>query len=149
LWHTLILTRHHSLFQFVPIESVIRNRQLEYYKVLAACDRAGNSTSFIEFALAATHDALELTLSELAPKPVTGIDRLQTSREHFGRRSFSRKDYLELFPSLSTATASRDLKLGVDQFLLTKTGDKSQARYLFVLRIQPMRRHGDQQSHRE
>lgn len=131
LWHTLILGDYHSLFQFVPIESVIRDRQSEYYEVLAKCDRAGNSTTFIEFALDATRDSLELTLSQLNPKSVTAVDRLQTAREHFGRQSFSRKDYLDLFPKLSTATASRDLKLAVDQSLLTRTGDKSQSRYRF------------------
>ncbi len=131
LWHTLVLSRYHPLFQFVPIESVIRDRQAEYYAVLGKCNSAGNSTAFIEFALTATRDALELTLSQLATTPITGSDRLATAHEHFGNQLFSRKDYLTLFPKLSTATASRDLKGAVDQSLLIKSGEKSQTRYVF------------------
>ena len=37
---------------------MIRERQADYYKVLGACDKAGNSTAFIEFLLAALLTAL-------------------------------------------------------------------------------------------
>ncbi|MDB5344421.1 MAG: Fic family protein [Schlesneria sp.] len=131
LWHTLVLSRYHPVFEYVPIESVIRERQVEYYDVLSECDRAGNSTLFIEFSLTATRDALATTLNQLAPAPVTAADRLTTARQHFGGQSFSRKDYLALLQGLSTATASRDLKQAVDEGQLQKTGDKSLARYRF------------------
>ena len=36
----------------------IRDRQSDYYKVLAICDKAGNSTAFVEFLLAALLTAL-------------------------------------------------------------------------------------------
>jgi Fic family protein len=134
LWHTLVLSHYHPLFQFVPIESIVRDRQAEYYAVLRQCDQAGNSTAFIEFALAATHDALEQTLGQIAHEPITSTHRLENAREHFENRPFSRKDYLALFPKLSTATASRDLKQGVDNLDLVKTGDKSLARYVFSKR---------------
>jgi Fic family protein len=58
LWQTVILSQWNALFAYLPVESVIRDRQAEYYKVLAACDKAGNSTAFIEFLLAALLTAL-------------------------------------------------------------------------------------------
>lgn len=58
LWQTLILSRWNPLFAFLPVETVIRERQAEYYKVLGACDKAGNSTAFIEFLLDAILHAL-------------------------------------------------------------------------------------------
>jgi Fic family protein len=131
LWHTLVLSRYHSVFEYVPIESVIRERQVEYYDMLGECDRAGNSTRFIEFSLTVTRDALATTLNQLAPATVTAADRLTTAQQHFGAQSFSRKDYLSLLQGLSTATASRDLKQAVEQGLLRKAGDKSLARYRF------------------
>jgi len=131
LWHTLILSHYHPLFQHVPIESVIRERQKEYYSVLGKCNQAGHSTAFIEFSLAATQEALERTLSQLVPATVTSEQRLETAQEHFAKRSFSRKDYLALFPKLSTATGSRDLRQAVDEGRLARTGDKSLARYTF------------------
>jgi Fic family protein len=58
LWQTLILSRWNPLFAWLPVESVIRERQEDYYKVLATCDKAGHSTAFIEFLLAAILAAL-------------------------------------------------------------------------------------------
>lgn len=58
LWQTLILSQWNPLFAFLPVETVIRDQQAEYYKVLATCDKAGNSTAFIEFLLSALLVAL-------------------------------------------------------------------------------------------
>ncbi|GAA5118809.1 Fic family protein [Luteolibacter yonseiensis] len=58
LWQTLILSQWNPLFAFLPVESVIRDRQASYYKVLANCDKAGNSTAFIEFLLGTLKTAL-------------------------------------------------------------------------------------------
>ena len=51
LWQHVMLLRVHPLFEFVPVESVVRARQDEYYAALRTCDRAGRSTVFIEFSL--------------------------------------------------------------------------------------------------
>jgi len=56
-------------------KSVIRKRQADYYKVLAACDKAGNSNAFIEFLLAAILTAL----SELAT-PEVGLNDIAITR---------------------------------------------------------------------
>ncbi|MEI7910000.1 MAG: Fic family protein [Verrucomicrobiota bacterium] len=58
LWQTLILSRWDPLFAFLPVETVIRAQQADYYRVLGTCDKAGNSTAFIEFLLAALLTAL-------------------------------------------------------------------------------------------
>jgi Fic family protein/predicted transcriptional regulator len=65
LWQTLILSHWNPLFAFLPVEDVIRERQAEYYRVLALCDKAGNSTAFIEFLLG----ALLTALREVANRP--------------------------------------------------------------------------------
>jgi Fic family protein len=64
LWQTLILSRWNPLIAYLPVESVIRDRQQDYYTVLGICDKLGNSTAFIEFLL----DALLFALRELAEK---------------------------------------------------------------------------------
>jgi len=58
LWQTLSLSRWIPLFAFLPVETVIRNRQSDSYRVLGTCDKAGNSTAFIEFLLATVLTAL-------------------------------------------------------------------------------------------
>jgi len=68
LWQTLILSRWNPLFAYLPVETVIRDQQAAYYKVLATCDKAGNSTASIEFLL----DALLTALREVAGKESSG-----------------------------------------------------------------------------
>ena len=102
-----------------------------YYRALGASDKAGASTAFVEFSLETIRQAFEEFAGELRPEAQTGRDRLQVARGHFGDRPFSRKDYLALFRRLSTATASRDLKDGVDRAELTRSGDKSTSTYRF------------------
>ncbi|MCY2964498.1 MAG: Fic family protein [Planctomycetota bacterium] len=131
LWHTLILSRYHLLFQFVPVESVFFERRPQYFAALRESDRQGKSTTFVEFALQSTVDAVAKTLDQIALSPVTVESRINTARSHFGMNDFIRRDYLAIFPKLSTATASRDLKWGVDQGILVAIGEFSQTRYRF------------------
>ena len=129
LWHSLILSKYHPLFALAPVESVVRDRQQDYYDVLSRCDKAGNSTLFVQFALEATAAAVDAVLQSLSKQTVTAGQRIETALKTFGKQSFSRKDYLSLFPALSTATASRDLAAGLSDGLLQRTGVQSQARY--------------------
>ncbi len=128
LWHSLILRQHHPLFAQVPIESSIRNHQTDYYAVLGRCDNAGNSTEFIEFALTITLEALTATTA-LPVSKMSAPARIATARQHFGNRTFTRKDYRTLFPGLSAATASRDLQQAVMTHQFIRQGEKATARY--------------------
>ena len=53
LWQTLILSRWRPVFALIPVESVIRDRQAEYYDSLARADEQADATGFVEFMLAA------------------------------------------------------------------------------------------------
>jgi Fic family protein len=63
LWQTLILKGYSPIFEFLPIESIIKERQIEYYCALAKVDKMGNSTCFIQFMLEVILLALEQTLA--------------------------------------------------------------------------------------
>lgn len=58
LWHTLLLSKWNSAFAWLPVESIIHNRQQEYYDVINASNDAGESTVFIEFMLSAIKASL-------------------------------------------------------------------------------------------
>jgi len=47
-----------------------------------------------------------------------------------GIKSFTRKDYMNVFKDLSSATASRDLKRGVELKLFRSIGDKNKTEYI-------------------
>lgn len=58
LWHTLILSRWRPVLAWLPIESVIRERQAAYYACLNAANNQGESTVFVAFMLQVIRDAL-------------------------------------------------------------------------------------------
>ena len=68
LWQTLILSRWQPVLVYLPVETVIKARQADYYQVLAQADNAGDSTVFIEFMLHALLDALTEALAKTAEK---------------------------------------------------------------------------------
>jgi len=132
LWQHVILLNHHPLFEYVPVESAIKKHQKEYYKALEASDKAGSSEAFVEFSLKVMIEALNDYFDNLRPEPQTVDSRLELAKEHFGRKEFKRKDYLQYFKTLSTATASRDLDFGVTGKILKRMGTKAQTRYTFT-----------------
>ena len=51
LWHSVILSKWKSIFEYIPIESQIEKFQEQYYDAIAKCYVDGESTAFIEFML--------------------------------------------------------------------------------------------------
>ena len=51
LWHTLLLSKWNPAFAWLPVESIIHDRQQEYYDAINASNDAGESTVFINFML--------------------------------------------------------------------------------------------------
>ncbi len=66
LWQTLILGRWKPVFFLMPIESVIRDHQAEYYAALRRGDETGNATPFVEFLLNAILAACQQLTGEVA-----------------------------------------------------------------------------------
>jgi Fic family protein len=130
LWQTLILQEKYPVFGSLPVETIVKEKQREYYAALSKSDKAGNSTAFIEFMLGVLDVALE---EALRAQHVTlrAEDRLQLAAEFFGNKEFTRQDYMREFKDISAPTASRDLKLGVEKNLLKRSGDKRLAKYSF------------------
>lgn len=61
LWHTVILSKWKSVFEYIPLESQIEKFQDGYYDVIAKCHVEGKSTCFIEFIL----EQINLVLDEI------------------------------------------------------------------------------------
>lgn len=128
LWQTVILMRVNPVFEYLAIEQEIKKSQEDYYNVLSQCDREGLSTKFVEYML----DKIKLSLEELVGKQrdnFTDTERLKYFLDQLDSSEFTRKDYLRVFPGISTATATRDLRSGVEEGLLVREGNDRQARY--------------------
>ncbi len=128
LWQTVILMNAYPVFEFLPFETMISKTQDKYYQALTVSDKSGKSTLFIEYML----DVINKSLGELLNynnRILTDIDRL----EYFiksGLKEFTRKDYMNVFKDISSATASRDLQKGVELKYFKKVGNYNKTKYL-------------------
>jgi Fic family protein len=127
LWQTVVLLEQYPIFEYLPFETLIHQTQNEYYEALSNSDKAGKSTIFIEYMLSVIHDSLSELLSNTRPL-LTAEDRLQYFIS-LNQNLFTRKDYLAVFKNISTATASRDLKKGIELRWLERSGEGSRAVY--------------------
>lgn len=127
LWQTLILKEEYSVFEFLPFETLIAKNQVAYYNSLSASDKEGKSTKFIEYMLGIIDESLNELLKN-STKKLSDEERIQIFIENF-TAIFTRKDYLNYFKELSSATASRDLKKAVENGIILKTGDKKTTVY--------------------
>ena len=130
-WQTRLLMDYQSVFEFLPVEHLIREHQQEYYRVLAKGDDTGDCTVFVVFILTQIEKSLKQMIEEIRGVTLSAENRLEIARTAFGEKSFSRKDYQSLLKTISTATASRDLHQGVKMGLLNRSGDKRTAVYQF------------------
>lgn len=131
LWQTLILMEKYPIFEFLPFETIISKEQEKYYQALAQSDKSGNSTKFIEYML----NVIDVSIGKLLDynnRTLTEKDRL----EYFislNKNEFSRIDYMDVFKDISSATASRDLKKGLELNLLDKIGEKNKTKYKIII----------------
>ena len=58
-WQTMLLARWKGIFAWLPVETIVKEHQQEYYHVIAQSDAAGESTKFVEFMLKCLLDAME------------------------------------------------------------------------------------------
>lgn len=50
-WQTLLLRRWKAIFAWLPVETIVKKYQQQYYRAIAQCDAKGDSTEFIAFML--------------------------------------------------------------------------------------------------
>ncbi len=114
LWHTRLLAEWNPLFAWLPVESIIHDRQREYYDAINASNNAGESTIFVEFMLSAIKTAL-LEASGQKEKPLgknaqNAVLRRQFVMEHLAEHAVIRNADLCEGLGVSPATANRILR---------------------------------------
>jgi Fic family protein len=64
LFQTCLLASEEEIFAYLPIESIIKERQQEYYDAIAICHKQGKSNEFIEFMLDAILETITRTIAQ-------------------------------------------------------------------------------------
>ena len=117
LWHTLLLTQWKPLFAWLPVESIIHDRQDEYYNAINRSNYEGESTTFIEFMLSAIKEALMEAVQTSGAVESMSTDELRWYKiEKFLKKNstITNADVRQLF-QVSSATANRILAKLVEQ----------------------------------
>jgi Fic family protein/predicted transcriptional regulator len=120
LWQTLILSRWKPLLAYLPVETVIHDRQADYYRVLAQADNSADATPFVEFMLEALRSAIEeaVTIDQVGDHVSDQVIRLLNglrsgetgatdlmARLSLSHRPTFRRNYLE--PALTAGLIER------------------------------------------
>ena len=121
LWHTLLLTQWKPLFAWLPVESMIHDRQDEYYAAINQSNFEGESTVFIEFMLSAIKEALLDAIDTGAAENMTTDELRWYKIERFLRKNevITNADVREMF-GVSAATANRILAKLTDEGKIEK-----------------------------
>ena len=83
MWQTLLLMQWNPIFAWIPVESIVKEHQQEYYDVIAQSDSEANSTSFIAFMLRCLKQALkEMKESNQKGNPKSNQKILMAMREN-------------------------------------------------------------------
>lgn len=121
LWHTLLLTQWKPMFAWLPVESIIHDRQDEYYQAINRSNNEAESTVFIEFMLSAIKEALMEAVKTGSAENMSAEEQRWYQIERFLKKNgtISNVDVREMF-GVSAATANRILARMTDKGKIQK-----------------------------
>ena len=133
LWHTLLLSKWNQAFAWLPVESIIHDRQQEYYSAINASNDAGESTVFIEFMFSAIKasliDAIN-TSDEMGDGPMDkAAMRWRQIEKFLETHEFIMNADVRALCDVSAATANRILAELATEGILVKFRKKSHWAY--------------------
>lgn len=95
MWQTLILYKWKKVFGWLPVETLIKERQDTYYEVLGLCDKDADSGVFIDFILETIRDAL-YELDDAVQVGVQVTEQVAKLLEVIGTEPISGNDLMKL-----------------------------------------------------
>lgn len=124
LWHTLLLTQWKPMFAWLPVESIIHDRQEEYYNAINQSNYDGESTAFIEFMLTAIKTSLMDAINAIDAMSDGTMDketlRWMQIKKFLESHEFIMNADVRMICDVSAATANRILAGLVDDGKLIK-----------------------------
>lgn len=124
LWHTLLLSKWNPAFAWLPVESIIHDRQQEYYTAINDSNDAGESTVFIEFMLSAIKasliEAIDASDEMSDGKMDKATLRWNKIQEYLKTHDYIMNADVRELCGVSAATANRILSSFVEERKLSK-----------------------------
>ena len=118
-WQTMLLKRWKGIFAWIPVETVVRNHQQEYYNVISKCDAAGESTMFVEFMLKCLLEAMKSYEPQENEEP-DGLhdklhDKLHDNFPQLSEKAFEILEVLNAHPSYNAEDIGEQVSLSLRQ----------------------------------
>ncbi len=146
LWQTVILMSWRSVLQWLPVETLILDRQKAYYDALAQAGQTGSDEAFVEFMLTAIRDALmpfanEVTRDDENPstqsrivtrEPVSRRKRAAEALRYFAEHEDGTIAELTRVLGTSQRTAERLVTTLRNDGLLRREGSRRAGRWIVV-----------------
>ena len=124
LWHTLLLSKWNPAFAWLPVESIIHDRQQEYYDAINVSNDAGESTVFIELMLSAIKasliEAIQTSDEMSDGKMDKATLRWNKIQEYLKTHDYIMNANVRELCGVSAATANRILASLVEEEKLSK-----------------------------
>ena len=76
LWQSALLSKWKRIFEYLPIESLIKQYQDDYYTAIANCNNKGESTEFIEFMLKMIYETINKIIVEQNSSKETSQEKI-------------------------------------------------------------------------
>jgi Fic family protein len=136
LWRTLLLSKYDESFKWVPVESMIRSYQKEYYDSIAISNESLDCTAFLEFMTGAILRSLEEAVEASARGDIPTEGRLSSNevalyvmiRDGHFRNIAQAAETL----GVSVPTLNRCLKILRDEGLIRKEGNRKSGEWVTV-----------------
>lgn len=126
LWQTVILKEWKEVFAWIPVETLIKENQSEYYNALNSSDKEADSSSFIEFMLSlllkTIEEIIETEKKVTVKVPVKVSVNQQKILEAIQENPFVTQEELAQIIGLSRKSIIQNMKKLQDNGLLKRVG---------------------------
>ena len=106
-WQTMLLARWKGIFAWLPVETIIKTHQQEYYDAIARSDAKGDSTDFIIFMLRCIYESVQMELSDKVTDKVSD----KVSNKYLSQTEEKIVEYIKNSPSITVESLAKELSL--------------------------------------
>ena len=137
MWQTLLLYQWKKIFAWLPVETMIYERQQEYYAALGSSNAADDCTEFIRFMLQAIWDTLEqYAVSD--QETVQASDQVKRLLDVIGIKTLSALELMELLELKHRPTFRKNylrpaLEAGLIEMTCPQTPNARGQKYRIIL----------------
>ena len=114
-WQTMLLSHWKGIFAWIPVETIVKEHQQEYYNVIAKCDAAGESTLFVEFMLKCLLESMENYVSKDDEESEGLHDKLHDKFPQLSEKAFEILKVLSSHPGYNAEDIGEQVALSLRQ----------------------------------